>query len=479
MSANLSNWLVYRDFPLNDHLDPYIEEMTGGEHVPVHGKDDIDAFLKEYIGRLDFSKTGILLSGGVDSALVASYCPPGTLAFTISYPELREVDEVEQAKKYAQRFGLRLIEVPVTFQDVLDLQDDLMLFKKEPLSAIEIAIHKMCLRALDFGLEKLLTGAGADTNFGGLTRIMSREWTKEDFIKGYSFCDPRLVLKPPQNPNLEFFDKYERRDGTYDAIGFMGQQFGKATSKYFCSASRSAGIKLLAPFELMDRRFELNVEDMKNGHEKRVLRDLFAERSGIPSVPRKYPLPRPLEVWKNHFGPIINEEFYPDAYERCPKNEQRWLVYTLDHWLYLYKNNCFKHYDVAYTTGVYDMFHMGHLNILRRASKMCDKLVVGVTSDELVSYKNKKSIIRFEDRIRIVRALPFVYKAVEQSDMDKVKACKKYGAHAIVVGDDWKNTDKWNKYETDLKAIGAEVVYLPYTKRVSSTLLREELKNGQ
>ena len=354
-----------------------------------------------------------------------------------------------------------------------------MLFKKEPLSVIEIALHKMCLRALDFGLEQLLTGAGADVKFGGLTNIMSRTWTKDEFIKRYTFCPPELVLKNPDKAHLEYFDEFERDGVSYDGNGFMAGPFGKATSKYFCSASRSAGIRLLAPFELMDRRFDLNVEDMKNGNEKRVLRELFVERSGIDSVPRKYPLPRPLEVWKQHFGPIVNEEFYPDAYERCLKDEQRWLVYTLDHWLYLYKNNCFKHYDVAYTTGVYDMFHMGHLNILRRASKMCDQLIVGVTSDELVSYKNKKSIIRFEDRIRIVRALPFVYKAVEQSDMDKVAACKRYGAHAIVVGDDWKNTEKWKKYEEDLKAIGAEVVYLPYTKRVSSTLLREELKNGR
>ena len=123
------------------------------------------------------------------------------------------------------------------------------------------------------------------------------------------------------------------------------------------------------------------------------------------------------------------------------------------------------------------MFHIGHLNILKRASKMCDELIVGVTSDDLVSYKGKQSIIAFADRVRLVRALPFVTKAVVQENMDKVAACKHYEINAIVVGDDWKNTEKWNNYEKQLKDIGVDVVYLPYTKRVSSTKLVEEIKH--
>lgn len=107
---------------------------------------------------------------------------------------------------------------------------------------------------------------------------------------------------------------------------------------------------------------------------------------------------------------------------------------------------------------------------------MCDELIVGVTTDDLVGYKGKHSIISFADRIRLVRSLPFVTKAVEQDDMDKVKACKHYQINAIVVGDDWKNTAKWNNYEKQLKALGVDVIYLPYTKRVSSTKLVEEIK---
>ena len=134
-----------------------------------------------------------------------------------------------------------------------------------------------------------------------------------------------------------------------------------------------------------------------------------------------------------------------------------------------------KKYKIGYTTGVYDMFHVGHLNLLERAKEQCDFLVVGVTTDELALYKNKTPIIPFSERIRIVEALKCVDKAVPQENMDKLAACKKYGAEVIFVGDDWKGTDKWNKIEEELKTIGAEVVYFPYTKGTSSTILREKL----
>lgn len=472
----MSNFLVYRDFPDGVTLDYLVDKVISkGKRYLIKDINDLDSAIKESLKDVDFSKTGILLSGGVDSALLASYCPPGTLAFTISYPEINDFDEAKQAEIYANKFGLRLVKVPVVFQDVLDFQDDIMLFKQEPLHSIEIALHKCALRALDFGLENLLTGMGADVTFGGLTNIMSRTWTKEDFIKRYMFMDPSKALKEPQ-PDYSFFDKF-LINGNFDANLFMQKPFGKATQKYFLSAVESVGVNLIAPFEHFDRGFSLSIDDMLNGHEKRMLRELLSERSGGLVAPKKRPLPRPLNVWKNYFGDLINPEFLPDAYNNCQTDEQRWLLYALDHWLYLQKNNCFKHYDVCYTTGVYDMFHMGHLNLLRRASKMCNKLIVGVTNDSLVSYKHKHSTICFEDRIRIVRSLPFVYKAVEQSDMNKKEACIRFGANAIVVGDDWKNTDKWNNYEKELSEVGIDVIYLPYTKRISTTKLVETIKS--
>ncbi len=130
---------------------------------------------------------------------------------------------------------------------------------------------------------------------------------------------------------------------------------------------------------------------------------------------------------------------------------------------------------IGYTTGVYDLFHIGHLNLLKNAKGMCDKLVVGVTVDELVAYKGKQAMIPFEDRIEIVRSCKYVDAAVPQYDMDKLAACKKLGASFLFVGDDWYGTDKWKDYEKAFEKEGIKIVYFPYTKGVSSTKITEAL----
>lgn len=130
---------------------------------------------------------------------------------------------------------------------------------------------------------------------------------------------------------------------------------------------------------------------------------------------------------------------------------------------------------IGYTTGVYDLFHIGHLNLLKNAKGLCDKLIVGVTVDELVAYKGKRSLIPFEDRIEIVRSIKYVDAAVPQYDMDKLSACKKLGAQILFVGDDWYDTDKWKTYEKEFEQAGIRIVYFPYTQGTSSTQIRKAL----
>ena len=130
---------------------------------------------------------------------------------------------------------------------------------------------------------------------------------------------------------------------------------------------------------------------------------------------------------------------------------------------------------IGYTAGVYDLFHIGHLNLLKNAKGMCDKLVVGVTTDDLVTYKGKHALIPFEDRAEIVRSIKYVDAVVPQSDMDKLTMCKKLGASVLFVGDDWYETEKWKDYERELNEYGIKIIYFPYTKGVSSTIIRETL----
>ena len=130
---------------------------------------------------------------------------------------------------------------------------------------------------------------------------------------------------------------------------------------------------------------------------------------------------------------------------------------------------------IGYTAGVYDLFHIGHLNLLKNAKGMCDKLVVGVSTDELAQYKDKKPLIPFEDRLEIVRSIRYVDAVVPQYDMNKLSMCKKLGASCLFVGDDWYATDKWKNYEQEFEEAGIRIVYFPYTQGTSSTKIREAL----
>lgn len=131
---------------------------------------------------------------------------------------------------------------------------------------------------------------------------------------------------------------------------------------------------------------------------------------------------------------------------------------------------------IGYAAGVFDMFHVGHLNLLRRASEHCDQLVVGVTTDELcLARKGKSPIVPFAERLKIVESIRYVDAVIPQTTMDKMAAWEKIGFSRIFVGDDWQGTPTWAKYEADFAQVNVEVVYLPYTVQTSSTILRERL----
>lgn len=135
-----------------------------------------------------------------------------------------------------------------------------------------------------------------------------------------------------------------------------------------------------------------------------------------------------------------------------------------------------KKYKVGYTTGVFDMLHVGHLNILKRAKEQCEYLIVGVSTDKLVlKYKNKTPVIPFEERLEMVEALQCVDQVVPQINRDKFEAWEQYKFNAMFVGDDWKGNPLFMEVEKMLNKEGVDVVYFPYTKNTSSTILREKL----
>ncbi len=132
---------------------------------------------------------------------------------------------------------------------------------------------------------------------------------------------------------------------------------------------------------------------------------------------------------------------------------------------------------IGYTTGVYDMFHIGHLNVIRRAKEQCDYLIVGVSTDELVEKeKNKTPVIPYSERAQIVSAIKYVDEVVPQPDKNKFAAWEKYRFNKMFVGSDWQGTPQWEAFEKQFAPLGVEIVYLPHTDGISSTQLTELIK---
>lgn len=133
---------------------------------------------------------------------------------------------------------------------------------------------------------------------------------------------------------------------------------------------------------------------------------------------------------------------------------------------------------IGYTTGVYDMFHIGHLNVLRRAKEQCDYLIVGVSTDELVQHdKGKTPVIPYAERAEIVSAIKYVDKVVPQPDKDKVAAWRRHKFDKMFVGSDWQGTETWARFEEQFAPLGVEIVYLPHTDGISSTQLTQVIKD--
>lgn len=131
---------------------------------------------------------------------------------------------------------------------------------------------------------------------------------------------------------------------------------------------------------------------------------------------------------------------------------------------------------IGFTAGTFDMFHIGHLNLLKNAKSRCDYLIVGVNSDQLVEeYKRKKAVIPLEERMEIIRAIRYVDEVMRVDSLDKVISWKQKHYNLLFIGDDWKGNKRWEKTETEMAKYGVKVIYLPHTEGTNSTLLREKL----
>lgn len=470
----MSSYLAFR-YIEREGMDFY--ENLHHENIPLPDENsfsyvstakDIDEAIQKVFDSLQKEKLGICLSGGMDSAILASYMR-GCDAYTFRFLGGKyQKEELERAEYYAQYYGLKLHYVDIDWKTVETYLPIVMRAKNAPVHSIEPQLYQAAIQAKTDGVTRLIVGESSDLIFGGMDQLLSKDWTLDAFQQRYTFLDPALVLKEPVDMSY-LYERYRQGD-KIDFLTFMDDISSRESSSSYYNAFAAAEMPYTDPYALLRMANPLDLHRVRNGEPKYLIRELMQIKYPEIPVPNKVPMPRPVDAYfKDWCGPI-RPEFRRDIDITQLTGNQKWQLYCLEQFL-----NIYEPITIGYTTGVYDLFHIGHLNLLRQAKAQCDYLIVGVSTDELVSYKHKHAVIPFEERKEIVGAIKYVDEVVTQENMNKIEAWEKYHFNVMFVGDDWKGTDKWNKIEADLNAVDAKVVYFPYTKGTSSTLINETL----
>ena len=321
-------------------IKPVYPKVSTKDQIPVETVEEIEVQLRAIIARKLTPSTGVLLSGGIDSAILASLLPPGTRAYTIKFKAEHFLDESVQARLYAERLGLRHTIVEVEWSDYATFAPMLMCNKKAPLHAIEVALYKTALAAREDGVDTLIVGNGADSTFGGMDKLLAREWTLEEFYRRYTFVDPFYTLRDPVD--LHFvYASYLNNDGFVDTQRFLKTVHGIGIIQSFENAIHSAGLSLLEPFEQLRFTKALDLTRIRAGESKYLLKNLFCRLYAGMTPPEKIPFARPMGDWLSDWpGPIRSEFKVGNQWENFT-GDQRWLLYILEQFLNLMETGMF------------------------------------------------------------------------------------------------------------------------------------------
>lgn len=337
----LSSYLAFRYI-----VDPNKEFKDGlkhigyvdyykGKHIPVKSAQDIANAYRKIIDSVSDRKLGLLLSGGMDSACVAAFLKPGTDAYTFRFLGGKfGKEELKRAEQYAKQYYLNLHYVDIDFDVVKRNLIPLMKRKGAPVHSIEPQIMEAALYAKLDGVEQLICADNSDMEFGGLDKMLSKDWEYEDWKDFYTFLDPNLVLKKPVELNF-IFEKYRLPNNKVDYLKFMKEIFGAESSASYQNANDTAGMKypILDPSEITKLAVPLNLSRIRKGESKYLIRELFQMRYPNTLVPEKIPMPRPVDYYFKEWCGPKRPEFRKDIDMSKLSGNQKWQLYCLEEFL--------------------------------------------------------------------------------------------------------------------------------------------------
>ena len=337
----MSHFLAFRF--IKDEKINFYDGLSHTVYKPRDDKDitkvytinEIEKIITEKIN--DFyipNKTAILLSGGMDSAILASYLPKGTKAYTFHCIAEGAIDERNKAKRYCDLYGLDQEIIDMNWSDFEELTPEILKKDGVPFHSIEVMLYKAAKYAKSQGFERFIIGESADLIYGGMDKLIGKDWNFEDFYHRYNFVEPSKALKEPVDVK-EVYEKYRLSNNKIDFLTFMDEVFSIESSTSYMHAFNIAGIEYLDPYTFTKMALPLDLNRVRNGEPKYMIRELFAKRYPNIPIPNKIPMPRATDQWLKNY--CVSR---PEFIQKCTENmtgDQKWLCWCLEQFLNMHE----------------------------------------------------------------------------------------------------------------------------------------------
>jgi len=332
-----NSYLIYRmivsdEYCFSKKAVPRLADISFNRD-PVSGSDDLFNSLQNCI---DYETRGgdaaLALSGGIDSAILAKMMPEGSVAYTFRciVPGVDVIDETPIASKIAKMCGLKHKIVNIFWDDIISSMGALMNNKGAPIHSIECQIYKAGCAARADGFSKFIFGENADIIYGGMDGLLKKDWSLGEFVDRYSYVPPYFVLKKPQmiiDPFLKYY-----YNGVLDAFAFTNEYFRREALGTYDNACSTAGIEFVGPFSRTKMSIPIDLNRIRSGDSKYLVRELFSKLYNGYNMPDKIPMPRPTNEWLKSWTGPERKEFIPDCAIHL-SGDQKWMVFCLESFL--------------------------------------------------------------------------------------------------------------------------------------------------
>ncbi len=299
--------------------------------IPVRTSEDLDREIQKQFDALyaKYDNIGILLSGGMDSANLAAYLKPGSHAYTFTDASGVFDADVKRAMTYCKKFNLNHHLIEITMDDYVEYTPIVMRRKFAPVHSIEPQIYKAALMAKQDGVQLMIVGESSDLIFGGMDKLITPEWTFDAFVKRYTFLDPKLVLSHPVDQS-ELFERYRMQNDGIDVFRFMDEVFAIESSGSYLNAFGTAWMPYYDPYARLVMADPLDINRVRNGEPKYLVRGLYAIKYPELEIPFKIPMPRPVDaVFANWEGPKRPEFRHDIPIDKLTGN-QKWQLWCAE-----------------------------------------------------------------------------------------------------------------------------------------------------